>query len=66
MAIRDGGGLNGSVVLQASGPGATVFDDSAADKLTGSSGRDWFFANLDGGVLDEIVDLAGSEEGDDA
>ena len=35
---------------------ASVFDDAAADKLTGSAGRDWFFANLIGGVLDSITD----------
>jgi Ca2+-binding RTX toxin-like protein len=34
-------GLNGGFVLNAD----TVFNDLAADKLTGSSGRDWFFAH---------------------
>ena len=35
--------------LKGSGPGVTVFDDNEVDRLTGSSGKDWFFANL---VLD--------------
>jgi hypothetical protein len=39
-----------------------VFDDAAADLLTGSSGIDWFFANLDGGVLDTITDLGDDED----
>lgn len=35
-----------------------VADDDARDLLTGSSGIDWFFANLDGdGVLDKVTDL---------
>jgi Ca2+-binding RTX toxin-like protein len=32
--------LNGNNFLK---PGSTVFDDGAADKLTGSAGSDWFF-----------------------
>jgi len=36
---------------------ATVFDDAAVDVLTGNDSRDWFFANLSGGVLDSITDL---------
>ncbi len=36
------GGLNGSVLLNS----ITVHDDTDEDKLTGSSGIDWFFANL--------------------
>jgi hypothetical protein len=52
------GGLNGSVLLNAS----TVHDDGVQDKLTGSSGLDWFFANLSGGsFLDVITDQSGSE-----
>jgi uncharacterized delta-60 repeat protein len=36
----------------------TVADDTDRDVLTGSSGTDWFFANLDGdGVLDKVTDL---------
>ncbi len=34
----------------------TVHDDGAYDQLTGSAGRDWFFANLDGGVRDHVTD----------
>jgi Ca2+-binding RTX toxin-like protein len=54
--LQCGGGLNGAVVLRADGPHATVFDDGAVDWLTGSAGRDWFFANLDCGVLDVLTD----------
>ncbi len=52
---------NGNVFLVASGPGVTVFDDGAVDVLTGSGGQDWFFANLVGGVLDQVNGLVGSE-----
>ena len=38
--------LNGSFFLIADGPTRTVFDDGAIDVLSGSSGRDWFFAKL--------------------
>jgi len=53
--------LNGNFYLSADGPNATVFDDGAEDKLTGSSGRDWFFANLDSGVRDKLTDDHGNE-----
>lgn len=44
--------------LVTSGENAPVFDDGQKDALTGSSGVDWFFANLEGeGVLDKITDL---------
>jgi hypothetical protein len=33
--------------------------------MTGSSGLDWFFANLDSGVLDKITDLSAKEFADD-
>ena len=56
--IKTGGGLNGTVLLNA----ATVHDDLHQDRLTGSSGLDWFFANLSGGsFLDIITDQSGSE-----
>ena len=47
-----------------------MFDDNAADVLTGSSGTDWFFANLDGDrdpniVKDKITDLHCGEFADD-
>lgn len=35
----------------------TQSDDGDADELTGSSGKDLFFAKLSGGVLDKITDL---------
>ncbi len=43
---------NGNVFLKSAGPAATVFDDGERDRLTGSSGCDWFFAML-GGAKDE-------------
>ncbi|HKA06066.1 MAG TPA: PKD domain-containing protein, partial [Gemmataceae bacterium] len=51
------GGLNGSTLLTS----ATVFDDGTVDVLTGNDSRDWFFANLSGGVLDSITDLKNPE-----
>jgi hypothetical protein len=65
--LRSGGGLNGAFTLNADpshGP-VTVFDDDAADVLTGSAGIDWFFANLESGVLDKITDLHALEFADD-
>ena len=60
--LRNGGGLNEGVLLETDGPTATVFDDNAADLLTGSAGTDWFFATLTGsGVLDRITDQAEAE-----
>jgi fibronectin-binding autotransporter adhesin len=53
--------LNGSYFLRADSAGATVFDDLAADVLTGSSGQDWFLFNADGGVRDRVTDLSASE-----
>ena len=43
----------------------TVEDDGERDVLTGSSGIDWFFANLDAGVVDKITDLNDDEFADD-
>ena len=55
--LRLGGGLNGSFVLSS----ATVKDDNAVDRLTGSSGRDWFFAQLSGSSLDLLTDKKSNE-----
>src|SRR5262249_45976575 len=53
---------NRTTFLKGSGPGVTVYDDGAADVLSGASGSDWFFANRCGGVaLDLINQLGGSE-----
>lgn len=41
-------------------PGVTVFDDGAIDTLRGGSGRDLFFAELDGND-DDIRDLRSNE-----
>jgi Ca2+-binding RTX toxin-like protein len=57
--------LNGNTFLIISGLGKTAFDDNAADTLTGSSGRDWYFANTDAGILDVISGLGLDEEIDD-
>ena len=68
--LRLGGGLNGNVTLNVDSDQGTVtvFDDNAADVLTGSAGVDWFFANLDGdgsAAKDKITDLQASEFADD-
>ncbi|MEK7677585.1 MAG: hypothetical protein AAB676_17285, partial [Verrucomicrobiota bacterium] len=48
--------LNGSFFLKADSTDlgrvllGTVHDDRSVDKITGSSGPDWIFANIDGGV----------------
>ena len=56
--------LNGTILLLADGPAATVLDDGVVDVLTGDAGLDWF-CNLDGdGVTrqkDRVTDLSDSE-----
>jgi Ca2+-binding RTX toxin-like protein len=62
---------NGNVFLmngdEFPGAVATVHDDNAEDTLTGSSGQDWFFANLfldqgdDAARKDKITDLHAAE-----
>ena len=43
-----------------------MFEDDEADTLGGSAGSDWFFANLDGsGVRDLVTDLECLEAADD-
>ncbi len=42
--------------LTASSRGATVFDDSAVDQLSGEEGRDWFFASLNDELIDNETD----------
>jgi PKD repeat protein len=63
--VASGPRLNGNYFLIANGPGRTVFDDAAADELIGSSGRDWFFANLDSGVRDRVLGLSWNELSDE-
>jgi Ca2+-binding RTX toxin-like protein len=53
---------NGSTFLKVSGPDVTVYDDGAVDVLTGNSGSDWFFANLSGGVVLDIINGRGGSE----
>jgi PKD domain-containing protein/hemolysin type calcium-binding protein len=72
LRLRLGSGSSGAVTLNVDpGLGAvTVFDDNAADVLTGSAGIDWFFANLDGdgdssASKDKITDLQAAEFADD-
>jgi Ca2+-binding RTX toxin-like protein len=61
------GGLNEAYYLVTDGPSANVLDDNDNDVLTGSSGDDWFFANLflgngdDASQKDKITDLHASE-----
>lgn len=68
--IKTGGGLTGGVGrLQTEGTvltGQTVFSDHAVDMLTGSSGEDWYLANLfadcgDDHFLDVITDWSALE-----
>jgi ELWxxDGT repeat protein/autotransporter-associated beta strand protein len=56
--------LNGDYFLKTEGPDAAVFDDGDEDKLTGGSGRDWFFAGLSGMKRDKITDLLSGEFAD--
>jgi hypothetical protein len=56
------GGANGAFFLIGSGPGQTVFDDQAADQLTGSSGLGLFFAHLGGTNPDTITGLHSGEQ----
>jgi hypothetical protein len=55
---------NGGFFLRSDGSGATVFDDNAADVLTGTSDLDWFLFNVDGEngtAMDKATDLHASE-----
>src|SRR5262249_3595373 len=52
---------NGNYFLRAGAPNPPVFDDGARDVMIGGCGLDWFFANLDGGVLDQILCLGKGE-----
>ena len=50
--------LNGNTFLRPTDDNATVYDDGAADVLTGSAGQDWFIFNASGsGVQDRATDL---------
>jgi hypothetical protein len=60
--------VNGDYFLRVTSQASTttVFDDGAADVMTGTSGQDWYFANLAGaGVLDRITDLSAAEFAND-
>ncbi len=51
------GRLNGDYFLLDSGPDRTVFNDGAADTLTGGLAADWFFA----GPQDRVTDVGDSD-----
>jgi len=53
---------NGNYFLKTDGPNATVLDDRAIDTLTGSAGRDLFFANEDPAYRDHVTDDSSAEE----
>lgn len=57
--------LNDSFFLKADGLDRTVFDDEAVYRLTGASGLDWFFAELDGPLGDALLGLLDKETVDD-
>jgi len=44
---------------------SAVHDDGQIDYLTGNNGADWFLANTDGGVLDEVMDMTANETNSD-
>ena len=55
---------NGETFLWSDSQNGTVFDDNAADVLTGSAGQDWFLFNTDGEdgtVKDKATDLHAAE-----
>ena len=49
-------GENGSTFLKTGGADATVFDDDDKDVLTGSSGSDWFFFDLEDDRATDLKD----------
>lgn len=63
--LQAGTGLSAGYRLNGNdGALQTVFNDNDIDTLTGSQGRDWFFANEiadNGGALDIVSDQANNE-----
>jgi hypothetical protein len=59
--LQNGGGLNGSALLNST----TVQDDLSVDTLTGRLGQDWFWLNLSGGTALDKSDRNSSEIGTD-
>jgi uncharacterized delta-60 repeat protein len=51
-------GVNAAAVLRTEGDAPTVFDDDAADRLTGGDGADWFVFHGTGVFADQVVDLS--------
>lgn len=57
-----------AVTGNAQGRVTTLYDDDAADVLTGSAGQDWFLFNADGdnqAKKDKVTDLSAAEFADD-
>jgi Ca2+-binding RTX toxin-like protein len=67
LGVGTGTRLNGNNFFKVSDAtllGNTVFDDGAQDKMWGSCGIDWFFANTDGdnnSAIDRIMDGESNE-----
>lgn len=62
-ALRNGGGLNGPVVLRGSnaGAGQTVFDDAAIDRINGNGAKDWLFVRQTGSNADVLLGGGGGQ-----
>lgn len=56
---------NQNLFLTPSGSSRTVFDDGSIDLVSGGKDRDWFFANLSGGIWDGILDRDNDETVDE-
>jgi hypothetical protein len=55
--LSNGGGLNGSYVLNST----TVSDDNTTDALYGGAGLDWYFAHVKGKNTDKVYNRASGE-----
>jgi hypothetical protein len=53
-ALSSGGGLNGTYLLDAT----TIYDDFAADVLTGNEGHDWFLIGIGSDRITDLHDRA--------
>jgi probable HAF family extracellular repeat protein len=47
--------LNGNYFLTAGGNAPTVHSGHSVDTILGGSGQNWYFANLDGSIIDKII-----------
>jgi Ca2+-binding RTX toxin-like protein len=57
LGMPGAGALNIGYYFIPNGPNRTVFDDTSIDKLTGSSGQNWFFVDTVGPFADTITDF---------